>query len=249
MHETLSGILPDISQTRSAARARPRGRRDFSQLLRWYIPADLLALHLGFFCALLLAGAINSIFFDRDILLTLLPSGHMRIIQVLMIMAGVVLWFEHTDHYRVRMPFWLEAQKVVCALGFAMMADGFLQFASKHEFSRVWLVSGWMIAAVAMLGMRALLRAYMRRKGRFQIPTLLVGAGETAWYARAALESEPGLGYEIKAQITNLSEAFMHEGRSWERLCAAYGVDYIVVALNGKELADSEIPLSQLMRE
>jgi Undecaprenyl-phosphate galactose phosphotransferase WbaP len=222
-------------------------RRNFNRLLNWYVPTDVLALLLGFVCAWGLAEIINSAFFARSLEMSRVSQfTSLRLAQFIVITTGVVLWFQHTDHYRIRMPFWLECEKIMGTLGFAMMADGFWQFVGKQDFSRLWLTSSWVIAAVFIIALRSMLRAYLRRAGRFQVRTLLVGAGKTAAHTRDALMSDPGFGYEITAQIKDVSAV---AGKSWEALYVAYGVDHIILALDGQDLAAAERSLAQLARE
>ncbi|MDD5585888.1 MAG: undecaprenyl-phosphate galactose phosphotransferase WbaP [Alphaproteobacteria bacterium] len=242
--ETQRDEVVYISGTR-----RKGERRDFALQLRWFIATDAVALLAGFVCAWGLAALINDVFWGRT---TFDPLGNgdvLRLGQFLMIAAGVMLWFEHTGHYSVRMPFWLEAKKIIGALGIAMMIDGFLQFASKQDFSRLWLVSSWFFSGVALMTLRLSFRAMRRRQGLWQVPTLLIGSGPTAEDARAALKSEPSLGYEIVGQIGDLPRMFRYVGESWEELCAAHGADYVMIALDGPDLAKAELSLAQLMRE
>ncbi len=245
----LASLLTEVQRDDVAAQCAPvRLRRDVRKALRWYVPADIVALVLSFVGAWGVASLIDGMLFGRSIDL-LDESGIMRLAQFLVIAAGVVLWFHHTGHYSVRMPFWLEGKKIVGTLMFATVIDGFLQFASKQDASRLWLMSAWAVAALGIVVLRIVLRGAMRRRGAWQVPTLLVGAGVTAQEARAALQSEPGLGYEITAQVKDLPDAFLQAGRSWEALCARHDVDYIVVALDGAELGRAGQPLSQLTRE
>jgi len=100
-----------------------------------------------------------------------------------------------------------------------------------------------------VVALRVLYRRILVRQKRWQIPTLLVGSGATAEDASAALKSEPGLGYDIVAQVKDLPQMFQRAGESWEQLCAMYGADYVVIALDGLDLAKAELSLAQLMRE
>jgi hypothetical protein len=129
------------------------------------------------------------------------------------------------------------------------MVDGFFQFAAKQDFSRLWLVSGWVFAAAFLLLFRFLVRRGLRARGTWQIRTLLVGSGTMADEARAALRSESGLGYEIAMQIENLPLLLERAGGSWKTLCDRFNADHIVIALDGKALAEAEESLAQLSRE
>jgi Undecaprenyl-phosphate galactose phosphotransferase WbaP len=220
-----------------------------NRLLQWYILADIAALAIGLFTAWGLAALVNGVFFDRATTELFSDGGLVHVTEFMLIATAILLWFFNTDHYHISMPFWLETKKIVSTLAFAALVDGFLQFASKQGLSRLWLISVWVIAAVAMIVLRNLLRAHLRKKGNLQMRTLLVGAGATAEHTRAALLSDPCLNYEITAQIDNLPEAFLKAGRSWKTLCESHGVEYIIIALDGNELAAAEQPLEGLARE
>jgi undecaprenyl-phosphate galactose phosphotransferase len=224
-----------------------RERQDITRPLRWFMVADALAMLCGFILAWGLALGTNMLLGKPVIILAADETA--KLAQFLVIAAGVMMWFENTGHYRVRMPLWIEIKKVISALGVALMIDGFLVFASKHDFSRLSLVSGWAFAAVSIIVMRSLYRVLLARQGRWKIPTLIVGKGAMAEEAQAALESESSLGYAIVAQIDDLPLAFAHAGKSWENLCANYGVDYVVIALGGQELSRADQALAQLSRE
>ncbi len=224
-------------------------RRRMNAPLKLYLLTDILALVLGFVCACALAAFINHVFLGRDVLSPLRGMDAPRVVGLLLLMAGVLARLEYKNHYRVRMNFWAESKTVLAAMLVAMMFDGFFQFVAKSDFSRLWLMSGWLFSAVLVLLLRALYRRALRRQGRWQVNTLLVGAGITAEHTRAALASESALGYHITAQIDDLPQAFEEVGGSWEALCAANGADYIVVALDGAAFDDAARAIAQLTRE
>jgi Undecaprenyl-phosphate galactose phosphotransferase WbaP len=249
--------LPGISFTRLAATPRAglddtdshaQVIRSAGRLLKWYIATDILALLIGFSVALLLAELVNTIFFDRHLWQPQQDQEALKLLQPLFIAIGVLLWFQYHDHYRVRLPFWLQSKQVAEAFGFAMLVEGFLQFAEKQDASRLWLVSSWIIAAFAVIALRSVIRAYLYKRGLFQVRTLLVGSGETAKRVHDALKSDPSLGYEVTARIKNLPAAFLHAGASWKKLCDQYRAAYVILALEGSEWG-AEKPLAQLTRE
>ncbi len=227
----------------------PRLPRDLTSQLYGFIVADQLALVLGFLCAWTVAAVINTVFFGRHELNTLSTGGIVRLSQFVVLACGVIMWFERSGHYRLRMPFWMETKKVVETMGFAMLINGFLQSASRTDFSRLWLMSSWIFAAIGIILFRSVWRQVLRYRGTWRVPTLLVGHGETADEARLALASEPSLGYDIVTQIDDLAQSFQAADYSWKTLCTIHGTDYIVVALDGEALVRAKQPLMQLMRE
>ena len=223
--------------------------RNPNRLLQLYIITDIIAIAAGFFYAWALATVVNDLIFGRIVMGQMASYGSIKLLQSAALAAGVITWFQHTGHYRLRMSFWLEVKKIAAAMGFTMMADGFLQFAGKQDFSRLWLMSSWVIAGICIIALRSIVRSYFIKRGLFQIHTLLIGSGETAAHTRSALASEPGFGYEIAAQINNLPEAFLQAGASWKKLCAIHHANHIIIALDGHDLANADRPLAQLARE
>lgn len=255
LKESTETVLPAnaqaIVQDNSAPQREtaPGLRRDFNRHLRFYMVTDLLSLGIGFMCSLVVAGIVNHLWLERAITTPLNGFDAMRVAGLAMVATGVLLWFNHKGLYRVRLNFWTEAKAVIGAFFVAMIFDGFLQFAAKHDFSRVWLMSGWIFAGIALLSLRGLYRRQLRREGSWNVATLLVGNGRTAADTRAALESEPGLGYQIVAQIDNLPESYLAAGRSWSQVLADYGAEYVVIALDGAQLDNAHQPIAQLTRE
>lgn len=243
----LAAILAEVSATPVEdffPHARTQPRRDPATALRWFVAFDALALVVAYFAAWASAYLTNVLVLERSFLgqTEFVSTFHFGLISV-----GVLLWFMHTGHYRRRMPFWLEIQKILSAFVFAMLVHGFLQFAAKDAFSRLWLMAGWAHAAVGVVLFRALARNVMRKMGAWQVRTLLVGGGPMADEARAALRSEAALGYEIAVQVENLQLILSQLDGSWEKLCDRFNADYVVVALEGPELARADDAIADLV--
>lgn len=223
-------------------------RRISSSRLRVYMVTDFIGVVLGFVAALVVATTINHWFVGY------VPGpidglDGARVLQISLVALGVLFWFEYKNSYRVRMNSLVEAQLVLSTFAFAMMADGFLQFAAKNDISRLWLASGWLFAGVMVLILRGLYRHNMRLQGKWDISTLLVGAGKTASAARKAITNDPVLGYQIVSQIDHLPQAFLAAGRSWARLCQQHNAQHVMIALDGAELDGAASQIAQLTRE
>ncbi len=220
-----------------------------NQALNIYIYSDILSLCLGLACSWLAAYSINGIFFKSGGLLLSETYTSNHILSFLAVSSGLLLWFGHNKHYKVRMPFWTETQKIINALGFALLVDGFLQFASKHDISRVLIISSWIFSAFIIIALRAAVRKAAIKRGSFQLPTLLIGTGTTAQQIQAALKSAPEMGYAITAQIKNLQVEFLQAGSSWKRLCEKFGAQHVIIALDGKDLHETDKIMEKLARE
>ena len=218
-----------------------------ARALRGFKLMDLLALVAGFSIAWAVAFLTDTVLFANQ--QGLLHDGWGKVGQSMLVGLCVIAWFSHKGHYRMRLPFWTEMKHIVEAMSFALLVDTFFRFIVKQDFSRLWMISGWVFAAVGMVCFRSLWRAYMRRRGKWNVPTILVGRGETAEEARRALDSEPGLGFKITEQIKNLPLAFKQADYSWQTLCAACEADYVIIALDALDSMNTEHAFAQLLRE
>jgi Undecaprenyl-phosphate galactose phosphotransferase WbaP len=247
----LAAIFSEIHQDSvQAGQAEPQlFHFNVARALRGFRIMDLAALAVGGLGAWALALTVNILFLSRFDLGEQVYDGLVKFSQSMLVGCCVIVWFAHSGHYRLRMPFWTETKKIFEAMGFAMLIDIFFRFVVKQDFSRLWLISGWIFAAIGMVAFRSLWRDYMRAKGLWNVATLLIGGGETANEARSALASEPGLGFDLVAQVGNLPVAFQQAGHSWANLCSRHQVDYVIIALDGNELVSAEQAFAQLMRE
>lgn len=219
------------------------------QVVRSYVITDILALLSGLGSACLIALIIDKVFTGHGNLLLTQTFDVKQIISYLFISAGILLWFMNAGHYRMRMPFWLEVQKIAGVLGFAILVDGFLQFTLKQDVSRLLTISSWIFAAFTIIWLRIMVRKTAAKRGTFKIPALLIGSGATAQHTRTAMNSAPEMGYNIVAQIKNIQEELLQVGGSWNNLCAKYNVQHLVIALDGQDFAGTEKIMTKLMRE
>lgn len=250
-HRRLSAIMNEVAAAPVeffAPQPHEQVQRDPAAALRWFVATDMVALILGFFVAWVAAAVTHIFVLDRGFFAMDRVAEVVSALQYGTISLGVIAWFWHVGHYRRRMPLWLEIQRVVTTLFFAMILNGFALFAMKQDFSRVWMMLGWVFAAVGILLGRAVARAVLRKKGSWQIRTMLVGKGALAEETRAALRSESGLGYEIVTQIENLPVYLDRVEGSWSALCDQFSVDYVIIALDGMALVQADSAIADLVR-
>ncbi|MBI1273557.1 MAG: undecaprenyl-phosphate galactose phosphotransferase WbaP [Alphaproteobacteria bacterium] len=241
--------LAQQPELRLAPPAEPLPLRDIRKPLRMFMVSDAVALTAGFIISWLVAAIVNHMFFDRMLGDMLSADALPRLLNFAVISCGTMLWLGHKGHYRSRLPFWSEVQQIAGAVFFCILIDGFMQFAAKQDLSRLWLMSNWLMSGVLMVVLRSLLRSALKKNGRWEVRTLLVGMGPTAIDARAAIMSEQHLGYNVVAQIGDLEGHLDDADGSWTRLCNWYKVDYVLVALDGPELQKAESAIAELTRE
>jgi len=110
---------------------------------------------------------------------------------------GVCVWFYVSGHYTIRRPLREDMPRIAAALGLLLLIDGFVQFATKADFSRVWLVSIWFIAAALIPIARVLVRHVLDAFGMWRLKAVIVGRGSHVEAVREGLSSDSYLGYEI----------------------------------------------------
>jgi undecaprenyl-phosphate galactose phosphotransferase len=241
-------LHPHSGETSLFPPLQKRKHRSFP--LQWFCVSDAIGLSTALALAWGIALSYNGIFLGRYSLFRPFHAyGIAEPIPFLVIIGGCLVGFFSAGHYRMRMPFWLEAKNVTANVTVAIMATCFLLFAVKHDFSRLWLLSDWILSIILILVLRTWVRSYAYKAGRWEIATLLIGNGDTARGTIHALQSEKALGYKIRARIEDLPSAFLQAGRSWQELCRLLGVEYIIIALDSDDMTSARLPLAQLMRE
>lgn len=109
----------------------------------------------------------------------------------------VLLRFYVNGLYQKRLPFWDELRQIFMTVIYLAVLNGVVVLLAKWPFSRVlWLVS-WIFALILIPLFRAWTRRLLNRLNAWSRPTVIVGAGETAWSTYLALQSEEGLGFQV----------------------------------------------------
>ncbi len=215
----------------------------------WFVVTDLIAIAFSLVASMMLAIAVNTIMFGRDVPWVSNDAGLEHLTQYGFIATGLILWFENSGHYRRRMPFWMEIQKSVNACALSLMADVLLQFTMKHDFSRLWLVSAWVFTAMTIPLGRSIARYVLDKKGLWKINTLLVGRGTLAKDATTTIRNESSLGYNLVGQLSHPPAELEHVVLHWRTVCHRYNANYVMLAMDGTDAAGTDNAIAQLQRE
>ncbi|MCW3475474.1 undecaprenyl-phosphate galactose phosphotransferase WbaP [Limobrevibacterium gyesilva] len=220
----------------SVADFGPRLRRlrpsRFVQPTAWsyfVLASDLVALCVAFVLAFVLAGVVNAVVLDRrwqvgaeDI------ARHIRMFGVLaLVMIG---YLHRKGHYIRRIAFWTAVQDVTKVSLFGMLIDGFVQFALQQAMSRSWFLCLWLLAPVAVVGMRVVTRNALDLAGLWQRRVLIAGGTEAARVAQAALLSDATMGYEIAGRVRLEAVTAGVPGASFAALLRHYGASLLLLA-------------------
>lgn len=230
---------------------------DYSQSLRRaesvrhasLLAMDVVAAVFAFVGAALVAMAVNVWVFEFPYMEFIADNSWSRLTQYAPLIALLLLRFHALGHYRRRLPAWTELRDVAAGCMLMLLVDGFLLFALKRDFSRLWLVSSWLLAAALIPLARRACRSMLDAAGLWRLPVLVVGSGRDAEDACEALASEHSLGYAV-AEIIPLPQLEARvAGRSWAELCRERGARLVILALSGPDMMERGALLADLVRE
>lgn len=171
-----------------------------------------------------------------------------RSMQVATFGVAMILWFQHRGHYSMRLPAWTDMRHIVGACGLVMVTHGFLQFALKDEFSRLWLFHTWLLAIPCLIAGRLLVRGGLRRLGLWEMPALVVGTGTRLDGAVKMLAHDRALACR-PVRTLDLSELAARSHTSWTDICRESGAEIVVVAADEADLATHRGLVSRLSLE
>lgn len=213
---------------------RVRHKPFWRQLTPWQIRLTKAALLLGDVLSALLAGLLAALLaenwsatVDTGWLVTQDVERYWAWLAVVGLGIGVLL--VRYRHYSDRKPFWTELGEVLHVMLVLAMLDLAVQAITRWNSSRLWWALVWPLAALLVPMGRGLLRGLMRRWRVWQRPTVVVGSGPNAQEAVEALQSEPGLGFEVITKL-DLSQA----SRVLRRLARIPGMQFVLAVEHGQ---------------
>lgn len=124
------------------------------------------------------------------------PSLFQQLAVMAAIMSGLCVWFARIGQYTERRLFRQDLSQIWSALLVGLLINGFIEFANKDDFSRLWLVFAWASAAVAIPLSRLLVRRLLNACGLWTIKAVIIGKGVHAETIRESLGRDRYLGYD-----------------------------------------------------
>lgn len=238
----LENIASDVSSARALANTL-----NFAG--RCLMISDIAALMFSFILGGMGAWAMN-IYFFHDPFQALVSFDTSK---QFFIFAGLgalsLLWLDTRGHYRQRLPYWEAVGHIVTIAFVGFLLCGFIEFAAKSDFSRLWLGLSWVLFAILMLTQRRFVRLGLESFGRWRVPAILVGEGQAAHAAMLALKREPQMGFMIVRQISPKTLLQMTPPNAWKKLLSKYQACHIFLALEGGELEEHKAAIKALVRE
>jgi Undecaprenyl-phosphate galactose phosphotransferase WbaP len=163
--------------------------------------------------------------------------------------AIALFWLDAKGHYRHRLPYWEMVGNILMVTFIGVIMGGFIQFAAKSIFSRLWLGFSWSLFAVFVFTGRVMVRNHLEKLGQWKIPSLVIGNGATADAAIKTLAREKQMGFTIARQMGAEGLSQFTKPRAWQRMMMVTGIGHIFLALEGSELDAHKDLLKTLVRE
>lgn len=197
--EIPSGLESFDLESGSVFSADRRGFKASSQYVcaAGLVAADLAAFCVSFCAAWAVAWLAGAVFWPQAGFAVEPARLGASLAKFAALLAGVLAYFAAHGHYTRRIPFWGELRQVLGAGCVALLCNGFVEFSLHTPSSRLLLVGTWTAFPVAAMACRRLTRRLLDRLKLWRIRVVVVGRGEAARRAVAALLSEPGLGYDV----------------------------------------------------
>lgn len=158
---------------------------------------DLLCLIFSFPATAWLSSVLSEWVLQRPFMTGAWDTQRMAIFATL---SGMVLIsFVNRGHYRKRAPLDAEIHRILKTIVVIALCDSFLLFALKYDFSRMWLVSNWLVAAAVLMAGRWICKRHLIRTGQWPMKTWVIGSGADAVQIAEALSAQTDLGYHVGA--------------------------------------------------
>lgn len=165
----------------------------------WIAAGDVAALLMSWLGALGLLWIVEDRVWREGIVGWWGALGSGRILAISGLFALMLFLFAMRGHYSRRRPFASEVLDILKVFVGVAVLDGVVSYLTRWHFSRSWFILAWMFALFLIPLMRVAVKRALLHSGSWQRPTVIVGVGQNAVEAAAALGSEPLMGLDVIA--------------------------------------------------
>ena len=157
---------------------------------------------------------------------------------------GLCSWFSATGAYSARNPLQDDIKQVISAVTVMLIIDGFIQFASKEEFSRLWIILVWPFAALLIPLFRVAVRRLLNGFGAWRMGAVVIGGGSHFASVAQSLEDDVYVGYSIAChlRLSRVAE------RPLSQIASDFAVDMRVRGAETVILVPSPAEMSEIDR-
>lgn len=152
------------------------------------------------------------------------PDAILRMMLTYMILGAACLgYFMHKGHYKWRNPWWQQVRQTVRTCVIFLLICLLINYVVLPEVNaQKWITLSWILSCVFVLVFRWGGRFYLKKAGRWDIPTVLVGGAENISETLFALKSEVYLTYDV--QYVVLVEATSEQIDRFKRIHPEIGI-------------------------
>ena len=123
-----------------------------------------------------------------------------------------IAWMWNMGHYSRRKPFWDEVKETCKVISILALIDAALLLLAQIPISRLSFLLTWITALITIPLLRTGCKKILIRAGKWQLPTVIIGAGTNAKETAAALHAENLMGYDITTFLALPHETIPEEG-------------------------------------
>ncbi|MGB4057721.1 MAG: exopolysaccharide biosynthesis polyprenyl glycosylphosphotransferase [Alphaproteobacteria bacterium] len=108
--------------------------------------------------------------------------------------VSVLISFFFKGHYTERLPWWSQIQFILKSMLFALLVEGFSAYILSLYYSRILIVTCWVMAFCFLVLSRAFLFKIKSRVASWRLPTVIIGDTEMVTDTLFAIDSDLGMG-------------------------------------------------------
>ena len=151
-------------------------------LTRWSNPlclllADVLAFASAVATGGLVAYVINDCLLGTQYAAFEEPGLIPHLVVVACVAVGLCAWFARAGHYTERRLFRTDLAEILNACVIGLLINGFIEFAGRTSFSRLWMVFAWIFVAISIPLGRIVCRFILNAFGQWMLNAVIVGKG------------------------------------------------------------------------
>lgn len=164
-----------------------------------------------------------------------------------LVLVSLLGFFAARGQYTSRVPFWTQLGDVVMGCAVALACDTFLTIAVYGRTVEVEGLLRWILYCPCLLLLRAGVREALRLCDLWTINTLIVATPGVHDQTRAALQSDPAMGYAMVGSVELEHAATLDDGGLHD-LMYQCGAEFVVVAIGTGNIAAERAVIATLRR-
>jgi len=203
--------------------------------------ADLAAILLSAVIAAVSARATSEWFLGQPFLAMASDELRSRILVWGALTFAVCCWFALRGAYTTRNSLQQDLKETTTAFAIVLLIDGFVEFAAKSNFSRLWLVSFWTTAALFVPVARVQMRRLLSAVGLWRVGAVVMGNGEHPETVEQLLSSDPYVGYTCAFRSgldVDVARPLPEIATAINGILRSCGAEIVIVAPDDAELGD-----------